>query len=237
MNIGLVVNARGKLCLVHDEKFEAPPIFVGYHLDKRQIEIFFETGASYPIDWEATDEMDAYLQKSNKILIILMRRKKPVEGYDTSLLHLIKGEAIEMSEDSGESLPSPDSETDTIEKQEESHRVTTIDTPVISSITSITDATFENNVIKALHPVLVYFWTEWCGSCRSLGSTLIELSAELQDRISISSINADEYPGLASKYGIRDIPTLLLFRGGEVAATRIGALAKLPLRSWLEELF
>jgi hypothetical protein len=96
MNIGLVVNARGKMCLVHDELFEATPIWVGYHMEKRQIEIFFDTGASYPIDWEATDEMDNYLQKIGKILLIRMQRKRPVEGYDTTLLHILDGEPIEL---------------------------------------------------------------------------------------------------------------------------------------------
>jgi hypothetical protein len=96
MNIGLVVNARGKMCLVHDESFNAVPQWVGYHLDKRQIEIIFDGGASYPIDWEATDEMDNYLQKINKILLIRMEDKKPVEGYDTSLLHLRRGSPIEL---------------------------------------------------------------------------------------------------------------------------------------------
>jgi len=99
MNIGLVVNARGKMCLVHDESFNDVPLWVGYHLDGRQIEIIFNSGATYPIDWEATDEMDSYLQKINKILLIRMEDKKPVEGYDTSLLHLRRGSAIELEDD------------------------------------------------------------------------------------------------------------------------------------------
>jgi hypothetical protein len=98
VNIGLVVNARGKMCLVHDEAFEATPLWVGYHIDKKQIEIIFDTGGTYPIEWEATDEMDNYLQKISKILIIRMEDKKPVEGYDTSLLHLRSGKAIELQQ-------------------------------------------------------------------------------------------------------------------------------------------
>lgn len=95
MNIGLVVNARGKLCLVHDQPFEATPLWVAYHLDTRRLEIIFDTGAKYPIDWEATDEMDGYLIKMEKILIIRMEDRKPIEGYDTSFLHLKNGRVIE----------------------------------------------------------------------------------------------------------------------------------------------
>ena len=95
MNIGLVVNARGKMCLVHDEPFEATPLWVGYHIDKKRLEIIFDTGTTYPIDWEATDEMDKYLQKIGKILIIRMEDKKPVEGFDTSFLRLKNGKTIE----------------------------------------------------------------------------------------------------------------------------------------------
>lgn len=95
MNIGLVVNARGKLCLVHDELFDATPLWVGYHVDKRQLEIIFDTGGTFPIEWEATDEMNSYLLKINKILIIRMENRKPVEGYDTSFLRLEAGRAID----------------------------------------------------------------------------------------------------------------------------------------------
>ncbi len=94
MNIGLVVNARGKVCLVHDEPFEATPLWVGYHIDKKQLEVIFDTGGSFPIEWEATDEMNNYLLRINKILIIRMEDKKPVEGYDTSFLKMDNGKVI-----------------------------------------------------------------------------------------------------------------------------------------------
>lgn len=94
VNIGLVVNARGRLCLVHDEPFEAIPLWVAYHLDRRQLEIIFDTGETYPIAWEATDEMDIYLGKTEKILIIRMENRKPVEGFDTSFLHLRGGKTV-----------------------------------------------------------------------------------------------------------------------------------------------
>jgi len=95
VNIGLVVNARGKLCLVHDEPFEATPLWVGYHMDKKGLEIIFDNGHTYPIDWEATDEMHNYLNKAKKILIIRMKDRKPVEGFDTSFLRLKDGKTIE----------------------------------------------------------------------------------------------------------------------------------------------
>jgi len=95
VNIGLIVNARGKLCLVHDEAFEATPLWVGYHVDRRKLEIIFDTGGTYPIDWEATDEMNGYLLRTDKILIIRMENRKPVEGYDTAFLRLKDGRTIE----------------------------------------------------------------------------------------------------------------------------------------------
>jgi cold shock CspA family protein/ankyrin repeat protein len=101
-NIGLVVNARGKMCLVHDQPFGATPLWVGYHVDRRQIEIIFDTGATLPIHWEATEEMDNYLLKINKILIIRMENKKPVEGYDTSFLRLKDGKTVDQ--DDGKSI-------------------------------------------------------------------------------------------------------------------------------------
>lgn len=94
MNIGLVVNARGKVCIVHDEPFEATPLWVGYHIDKKQLEVIFDTGGSFPIEWEADDEMNNYLLKINKILIIRMEDKKPIEGFDTSFLKMQNGKVI-----------------------------------------------------------------------------------------------------------------------------------------------
>lgn len=95
MNIGIVVNARGKICLVHDEPFEATPLWVGYHIDRKQIEIIFDTGDTLPIDWEATDEMHNYLLKINKILIIRLEAHKPIEGFDTSFLRLKDGKTVD----------------------------------------------------------------------------------------------------------------------------------------------
>ncbi|MDD2465408.1 MAG: ankyrin repeat domain-containing protein [Desulfobulbus sp.] len=96
MNIGLMVNAQGKLCLVHDAPFGATPLWVGYHFNRRQIEISFDNGKTYPIDWVATDELHIYLMRVDKILIIRMEDKKPVEGYDTSFLKLKDGKPIDQ---------------------------------------------------------------------------------------------------------------------------------------------
>ena len=91
MNIGLIVNAKGRVCLVHDEPFSATPLWVGYHVDKRMIEIIFDNGSTYPIDWTATEEMHPYLVRSEKILMIRLEDQQPVDGYDTSLLMLKDG--------------------------------------------------------------------------------------------------------------------------------------------------
>lgn len=95
MNIGLVINARGKVCMVHDTKFKGSPLWVGYHVDKKRLEIIFDSGSTHLVDWEATDEMHDYLLKINKILIIRMWNRKPVEGYDTSFLMLKDGKTID----------------------------------------------------------------------------------------------------------------------------------------------
>ncbi len=91
MNIGIIVNARGKVCLVHDEAFVATPLWIGYHTDKKQLEIIFDTGETLPIEWEATDDMDNYLLKINKILIVRMENRKPAEGYDVTFIRLRGG--------------------------------------------------------------------------------------------------------------------------------------------------
>jgi hypothetical protein len=99
MNIGLVVNARGKMCIVHDEPFGSAPLWVGYHLDRNHIEIILDNGEVYPVEWTADLEMDRYLSRISKILIIRMENKTPVEGYDTSFLHLESGRACEHNND------------------------------------------------------------------------------------------------------------------------------------------
>ena len=232
MNIGLVVNARGKMCLVHDESFEAVPLVVGYHMDIRQIEIFFDTGATYPIDWEATPEMDSYLQKINKILIIRMEDKVPVEGYDTSLFHLKNGEPIE-SEDGSEQTS--DVSARNVESDGQDGEAEPWAAGELISTGTILVTEFESEIVRAELPILLYFWADWCGPCKRIRFVIDELSVELQQQIRVVRVNADEDRDIAAKYGIRSLPTFLLLRDGEVIATKIGALPKAALQSWLME--
>ena len=98
----------------------------------------------------------------------------------------------------------------------------------------VTDDTFELDVLKADGPVLVDFWAEWCGPCKQIAPSLDEISEELDGKMSLAKINIDENPETPSKYGVRGIPTLMLFKGGEVASTKVGALPKSKLKEWVE---
>ena len=98
----------------------------------------------------------------------------------------------------------------------------------------VSDASFQADVLDATKPVLVDFWAEWCGPCRMIAPALDELSAELGDKVTIAKINIDENPETPMKYGVRGIPTLILFKNGQVAATKIGALPKSKLHEWVE---
>jgi thioredoxin 1 len=97
------------------------------------------------------------------------------------------------------------------------------------------DATFEADVLKSAEPVVVDFWAEWCGPCRMVGPVLDELAAEMDGKITIVKMNVDESPQTPGKYGIRSIPTLMLFKGGQLASTKIGAVPKQALQAWLLE--
>lgn len=98
----------------------------------------------------------------------------------------------------------------------------------------VTDDSFEQDVLKAGTPVLVDFWAEWCGPCRQIAPALEELSKDLADKITVAKLNIDENPTTPTKYGVRGIPTLMVFKDGQVAATKIGALAKGKLYEWVE---
>jgi thioredoxin 1 len=100
---------------------------------------------------------------------------------------------------------------------------------------SVTDASFRAEVLSASQPVLVDFWAEWCGPCRMIAPALEELSDELGERVSIVKLNIDENPDVPTKYGVRGIPTMILFKDGEVAATKVGAEPKSRIQGWLEE--
>ena len=97
----------------------------------------------------------------------------------------------------------------------------------------ITDTSWENDVLKAEGPVLVDFWAEWCGPCRMIGPALEELSEELGDKVSIVKLNIDENPELAAQYGVRSIPTLVIFKNGQLADTKVGAAPKTALNAWI----
>jgi len=100
--------------------------------------------------------------------------------------------------------------------------------------TPVTDASFDADVLGSSEPVVVDFWAEWCGPCKQIGPALEEISAEMGDRIKVIKINIDENPNVPSKYGVRGIPTLMMFKNGEVAATKVGALPKGKIVEWIE---
>ena len=101
--------------------------------------------------------------------------------------------------------------------------------------TSVTDSTFQADVLGADKPVLVDFWAEWCGPCRMIAPALEELSEELGDKVSIVKLNIDENPEAPGKYGVRGIPTMILFKNGQPAATKVGAEPKSRIQAWLED--
>ena len=102
-------------------------------------------------------------------------------------------------------------------------------------IVNTTDKSFEEDVISSEIPVLVDFWAEWCGPCKMIGPSLEEISEEMEGDVQITKINIDENPSTPQKYGVKGIPTLLLFKDGEVVAEKIGALPKAQLSDWIRE--
>ena len=101
-------------------------------------------------------------------------------------------------------------------------------------IVHATDDTFANEVLKADTPVLVDYWAEWCGPCKMIAPVLDEIAQEYVGKLKIAKLNIDENPGIPPKYGIRGIPTLMLFKDGEVEATKVGALSKSQLTAFID---
>ena len=99
----------------------------------------------------------------------------------------------------------------------------------------VTDGSFDSDVIEASKPVLVDFWAEWCGPCKQIAPALDEISQEMGDKVQIAKINIDENPQVPGKYGVRGIPTLLLFQDGQVVAQKVGALPKSQIVDWINE--
>ena len=100
--------------------------------------------------------------------------------------------------------------------------------------TPVTDASFEDDVVKSSEPVLVDFWAEWCGPCKQIGPALEELSEEHADKLKIVKVNIDENPETPGKFGVRGIPTLMIFKDGELTATKVGAAPKSSLDAWIK---
>ncbi|MEW6764420.1 MAG: thioredoxin TrxA [Pseudomonadota bacterium] len=102
------------------------------------------------------------------------------------------------------------------------------------NIVYLSDASFEQDVLKSDMPVLVDYWAEWCGPCRMIAPILDEIATEYNGRVKVAKLNIDENPATPPKYGIRGIPTLMLFKDGNVAATKVGALSKSQLAAFLD---
>lgn len=103
------------------------------------------------------------------------------------------------------------------------------------NILSLSDDSFETDVLKSDMPVLVDYWAEWCGPCKMISPILEEIATEYEGRVKVAKLNIDENPGTPPKFGIRGIPTLMLFKNGEVEATKVGALSKSQLTAFLDQ--
>ena len=102
------------------------------------------------------------------------------------------------------------------------------------SIVSLSEDTFDKTINESTKPVLVDFWAEWCGPCKMVAPILEEIAQEYGDKIIIAKLNVEQNPSIAPKFGIRGIPTLLIFKNGEVVATQVGALSKAQLKAFID---
>ncbi len=105
----------------------------------------------------------------------------------------------------------------------------------MSLVLNVTDDSFEAEVLKAETPVLIDFWAEWCGPCKVLGPIIDDVAPEFEGKVKFTKINIDENPNTAPKYGIRGIPTIMIFKNGDLAATNVGVLTKSELTKFLNE--
>jgi len=101
------------------------------------------------------------------------------------------------------------------------------------AVSKVSDTTFESEVLKATGPVVVDFWAEWCGPCRMIAPALEEIAGTLNGKVKIVKLNVDENPQTAAKYGIQSIPTLMIFKNGQMASPQIGAAPKQKLEQWI----
>ena len=103
------------------------------------------------------------------------------------------------------------------------------------AIATVTDSSFEQDVLKSETPVLVDYWAEWCGPCRMIAPALEDLSKEFDGKVTIAKLNIDHNPQTPSKYGVRGMPTLMIFKDGKVAATHLGAMSKQAIADWINQ--
>src|SRR6266513_2270966 len=103
------------------------------------------------------------------------------------------------------------------------------------AVGKVSDADFEAEVLKATSPVVVDFWAEWCGPCKQIAPALEQIAEELDGQVTIAKVNIEESPTTPSRYGVRGIPTMMLFRGGQMASMKVGAMPKAKILEWLAE--